>query len=409
MAGPSDGADALPAITKINVHDARVLTRLVEPRKRIHSDVDVHVWNQSIAHGDILLFLMHLGNACAGQPTRDVDWARRAELASSASRIDRVLAMLMDLDAWTDEIVPQTGPQRFGNLAFRTWGARMQERIRALHTALLPSECVPFIQELAPYLADAFGSFVRIDYGTGHELHFVAWLGFLYRLGVFDEAHAEERLALEVIPAYLRVVWHLQDRYALEPAGSHGVWGLDDYQFVPYILGAAQLRDTSLAPSQMAELALYPHARQREPRTGPRLTPLDTILYIPPRTVSPVPNMYTSSLARIHSLKRGPFSEHSPLLFDISRNVPTWPKVYTGMLKMYDAECLLKRPVVQHFVFGHVGYIWPEEEAGKATQRTRLSPASSAGSTPPLSRTSSPLRAPPQRPGPSAHPLAHPR
>ena len=66
---------------------------------------------------------------------------------------------------------------------------------------------------------DSFGNRTRIDYGTGHETTFVAWLYCLSTLGVFGE---QDRIALvsHVFLTYLTVMRKLQTTYWLEPAGA---------------------------------------------------------------------------------------------------------------------------------------------------------------------------------------------
>jgi Phosphotyrosyl phosphate activator (PTPA) protein len=119
----------------------------------------------------------------------------------------------------------------------------------------------------------------------------------------------------------------IQSTYFLEPAGSHGVWSLDDYMFLPFYFGAAQL---------------VPHERLR---------PKHALLAETRETYND-DYMFMTAIEFIHRMKTGPFFEHSPILFDIMKGVPRWFKVNSGMLKMYKVEVLGKFPIMQHFLFG---------------------------------------------------------
>jgi serine/threonine-protein phosphatase 2A activator len=75
--------------------------------------------------------------------------------------------------------------------------------VAALVLQLLPPELKGAAIELLPYLLDSFGNPTRIDYGTGHETTFVAFLYCLAALGLVTEAD-RQALVCVVFNRYVR-------------------------------------------------------------------------------------------------------------------------------------------------------------------------------------------------------------
>lgn len=115
---------------------------------------------------------------------------------------------------------------------------------------------------------------------------------------------------------YLKVVRRLILTYTLEPAGSHGVWGLDDHSFMPYIFGSAQLT----RPITENEAMPLEGSVERAPKPG------DVVKSDAVERLREV-NMYFSAIGFINDVKKGPFWEHSPILYDVSGITAGWGKI----------------------------------------------------------------------------------
>ena len=101
----------------------------------------------------------------------------------------------------------------------------------------------------------------------------------------------------------------------MEPAGSHGVHSLDDFQFLCFLFGSVQMgcQNDLPEPSNFAEAAVVA-------RYGSKY-------------------MFLQAIQHINQVKTGPFAEHSNTLWGVS-GAKTWDKVQNGMMKMYKAEVL---------------------------------------------------------------------
>ena len=329
------------------------------PRRGIFDDVDMKHFMDSSTKKELLNFVEAMGKACttAGSPSFDPSHPID-NLTPSMATLHGALRQMI---TWVDDFPPTDAElARFGNPAFRKWHARLEERSSAIITVILQArdssdnksleECSQMgwkaaagevetkedlsIRQVSCYLLDAFGHPVRLDYGTGHESSFLVFLMILSKvacLGKNPDLATMRQFTLSIFSQYLIVTRRLQTDYRLEPAGSHGVWGLDDYHCLPFYFGACQLQAAGI----------------EDELKQPSCITDDTILNTHGDSY-----LYFGCIRYIRKLKQGvPFFESSPMLYDISQTLPTWDKVARGMLRLYQGEVLDKRQVVQHFLF----------------------------------------------------------
>lgn len=195
---------------------------------------------------------------------------------------ERVLDNIQRMVETTEK---STAPQRYANEAARTVFLRISEA---------------YSNE---YLANAFGNAVRLDYGTGHELNYLCYL--------YTE-HCERRLDIccvfRTLERYFEVVRLFVTKFRLEPAGSHGAWGLDDYQFLPFLFGSSELFGMDLRFEELEGDRCYVVAVQR--KLGGNTHTLQNIM------------------------DKG------------------WSVVNRGIIRMYDNHVLRRSVVTQHFIYG---------------------------------------------------------
>lgn len=316
-----------------------------EPVTKIKTADMISVWEKSETYLEYLGFILAIGDSIRGRKiTEDVETSEACQ---------RLLAVVTTLSEHVKQCPPAEMQSRYGNPAYRDWFDKLEDSAEQLICDAVGDEIKAKggVTELKPYLIDSFGNKTRIDYGTGHELAFVMFLCALFKIGVLSQSD-KAAVGLKVFSSYMDLCRELQTVYRMEPAGSMGVWNLDDYQFVSFIWGAAQLssekqrvKPKSISDPDMAELL------RKE-------------------------NHFFACLSYIHQVKSGPFHEHSNQLWNISA-VPLWSKVYTGLVKMYRAEVLCKFPVLQHVRFGSVFSLEPAKMSPSAGIR-ETEPATAA-------------------------------
>ncbi|EGG19826.1 serine/threonine-protein phosphatase 2A regulatory subunit B' [Cavenderia fasciculata] len=292
----------------------------VVPSKVITNQNDLNRFLATDTAKELLSFIQRMGDNVIGKSSRDE--------CIISNTTQNIINEITKMSNWIDEIPPLAQPMRYGNKAYRTFYQKVVDNIVDIHNNIVPQDKHDAIQELSPYLLDSLGNQTRLDYGTGHELHFVCWLYCLRKIDVLTSTD-EIASVLKIFTLYLDLVRKLQRVYGLEPAGTHGVWSLDDYQFIPFVWGAAQLTDNKdrLKPTDILQ---------------PKLVDEFYPFYL-----------YFSCIKFINTVKKGPFHEHSPDLYNIS-GAANWAKIHQGMMKKFYVEVMTKVPIIQHFLFGSI-------------------------------------------------------
>ncbi|KAI5181173.1 serine/threonine-protein phosphatase 2A activator [Nematocida sp. AWRm80] len=240
--------------------------------------------------------------------------------------------------------IEQSQENRYGNKAFVVLMNKLDgcvvEIINSIpakySTASLNSSAVKILSE---YLINSFGNRTRIDYGTGHELNYFCFLIVLNKLNVIGVNDI-----FTLLKEYFTIVRTLILKYKLEPAGSRGAWGIDDYQLLPFLFGTSEIlsntHNTSLTISQLHNKNKYLYYTAYKYN------------YIH-KNINILNTIDTNKIVDINSINividEDKVRIYSPTLYYY--NTLDIKTLNIELFKQYNTTVLLDRGVIQHFIY----------------------------------------------------------
>ncbi|CEP60132.1 peptidylprolyl isomerase RRD2 LALA0_S01e03752g [Lachancea lanzarotensis] len=291
------------------------------PQKRLLTTEDIEIWKNSSVCENLLEYIRELATSVEGFQNEEVQEPIEESVENTMLLLEQIHKVVDNFP-----VIEDAETSRFGKVEFRSFYDELKSSSQSMISQHFTTLSESQVEELAVYLTESWGDRERIDYGSGHELNFVCFLYGLRECGVISRSQ-NRNVVLKTFLKYLSLMRLLETKYWLEPAGSHGVWGLDDYHFLPFLFGAFQLsthknlRPKSIHNPDMVEMFAHKY-------------------------------LYFGCISFINEVKTtATLRWHSPMLDDIS-GVKSWSKVAEGMVKMYKAEVLSKLPIMQHFFFG---------------------------------------------------------
>lgn len=359
--------------TRPNIDSSSVITtdRLV---KRIHNEKDViHFKTISPAYKNICLYIENLCDLIqsTGNKILNHKYVIKNETYQACNRLLNELDELCNSTDLNSTKTPLT--HRFGHVAFRDWHDNMTNVCRKFINEDIGNAADEQLrEELYVYLIDSFGNRMRIDYGTGHELNFILFtMGLMQIINLNHHRRSSEQPALvsdshqiiaEIIKShikehgwdvhslfahkYLKVCRNVQKKFRLEPAGSRGVYNMDDFQFLPFLFGVAQLVDIK-----------YISCKNCYDYEQVDMWKNDFIFF--------------EAIDYILKNKRGPFEEHSYTLWGLLSS-GSWTNILRRIkLKLID-DVLSPFPIIQHIFFGEYILRWSPEGENKQNDISQL-------------------------------------
>lgn len=330
--------------------------------KRINCDKDViHFKNKSLAYKHTLTYVNLLCEKINGTSNKTLNkkYQIQEDIFKKCSLLLDELAKLCDETDLSQ--AKGSAPLRFGHIAYRNWYDLMQMKCREfICEKLLPNGSAneQLAEELLCYLSESFGNKMRIDYGTGHELSFMVFTMGLSSLdirptdrGGDEEPHSSrvykpvsqeglkkfvDHFGWDILALfahkYLRLCRQVQIKFRLEPAGSCGVYNMDDFQYLPFLFGAAQLNGVKYIGTE----DFYIHENVDMYK--------DDFIFF-------------EAVEFILNNKKGPFQEHSYTLWCFT-DLGSWDNIFRRIKTKFTDDVLGPFPIVQHLMFGEYILKW---------------------------------------------------